>query len=131
VIARRAIPPWSGAAPFEETQRWIREKHPRGQCFVARREDRCEGERIRISTSRVFVGWILQLDRLLGLKLYTTPSSYIFPHKLQVENCDDLTGAVYEAEKPNRLIVEYCAAREVRCLDLLPVLTEEHARTGE
>lgn len=47
----------------------------------------------------------------------------IFPNKLQVENAAELTGAIYDAGQPNRLIQEQCAALGVPCLDLLPMLS--------
>jgi len=47
----------------------------------------------------------------------------IFPNKIQVENTDELTGAIYDAEKPNRLIREQCEALGLACLDLRPVLS--------
>lgn len=55
----------------------------------------------------------------------------IIPSKLQVENGDDLTGSIYDAGLPNRLIVEYCHERTIPCLDLLPILASDYKRRGE
>ena len=46
----------------------------------------------------------------------------VFPNKLQVENRDDLTTSVLDAERPNRRILEHCRGLGIACLDLLPVL---------
>ncbi len=54
-----------------------------------------------------------------------------FPNRIQVENREDLSSAAYEAEKPNRLILEYCAEIGVRCLDLLPAMASEYERTQQ
>ena len=55
----------------------------------------------------------------------------IIPNKIQVENSGDLTNSFYEAEKPNRLIMEYCAKNGMRCLDLLPPLRSRYESSGE
>ncbi|MHC4607667.1 MAG: alginate O-acetyltransferase AlgX-related protein [Planctomycetota bacterium] len=55
----------------------------------------------------------------------------IFPNKIQVENREDLTSAVFDAEKPNRRILDYCAAHGIPCLDLLPVIEAGYERGGE
>lgn len=54
-----------------------------------------------------------------------------FPNKIQVENREDLSSATFEAEKPNRLIFEYCSEIGIRCLDLLPVMASEYEQTGQ
>ncbi len=54
-----------------------------------------------------------------------------FPNRIQVENHEDLSSETYDAGKPNRLILEYCAEFEVRCLDLLPGLAAEYERNRE
>jgi hypothetical protein len=124
--------------------------------------------RLRVSNSTRFVGLMLELDRRLGIRLYTTPSSYIFlrdppreqaeiferilarlgeiqeicaregrdlyvvlfPNKIQVENRESLSSSVYDPEKPNRRIAEYCASRGIRCWDQLPVLVDAYRRGG-
>lgn len=55
----------------------------------------------------------------------------LIPNLVQVENYDDLSGSVYDAERPNRLIMEYCHARDLACLDLLPVLREHRNIDGK
>jgi hypothetical protein len=62
---------------------------------------------------------IVATARAHGRRLYVV----IFPNKIQVENRHELTGAIYDAEKPNRLIIEKCDSLGVPCLDLLPVLS--------
>ena len=52
----------------------------------------------------------------------------LIPNKIQVENTSDLTNDVFDAEKPNRLISEYCAEIGIPCLDLLPVMAAAQAR---
>lgn len=47
----------------------------------------------------------------------------IFPNKIQVENSDALTGEIYDSQKPNRMILDFCAGNDLECLDLLPVLS--------
>jgi lysophospholipase L1-like esterase len=53
-----------------------------------------------------------------GRRLYAV----VIPNRLQVENGDDLTGRIYDAEAPNRRILAWCEARGLPCLDLLPDL---------
>jgi hypothetical protein len=55
----------------------------------------------------------------------------IFPNKIQVENGDELTGAVFDAELPNRRILEFCAERGISCLDLLPSLRSAYEASLE
>jgi hypothetical protein len=50
----------------------------------------------------------------------------VFPNRIQVENQDDLTNFIYDAERPGRDIGAYCAAHGIPCLDLLPELTRVH-----
>ena len=54
----------------------------------------------------------------------------IFPNMVQVENADELTNAVYDAGKPNRLVADYCEQLGLACLDLLPGLREAQAAGG-
>ncbi len=53
----------------------------------------------------------------------------IVPNKTQVENSGALTGALYDGNKPNRLIAKYCKEHDLKCLDLLPVLVAAHAES--
>ncbi len=55
----------------------------------------------------------------------------VIPNRIQVENGDDLTGAIYDADRPNRDVLAWCETRSLPCLDLLPILRAEHARSGE
>ena len=55
----------------------------------------------------------------------------VFPNRIQVENREDLSSASYDAEKPNRMILEYCENIEVACLDLLPAMADAYERTRE
>ena len=124
--------------------------------------------RMRVSHSSRLVGWMLQLDDWLGIRLYNTSSSYIFlrnppreqtetferllakvgeiheicvrngrelyvvvfPNKIQVENHESLSTSVYDAERPNRRIAEYCASLGLRCFDQLAVLSDSFKRDG-
>jgi hypothetical protein len=54
----------------------------------------------------------------------------IFPNKIQVENGAELTSSIFDAERPNRVLLDYCAEVGMSCLDLLPVLRAEHERGG-
>lgn len=49
-------------------------------------------------------------------------SFILFPNKIQAENFKEMNGRVYDAEKPNRQITEYCRKHGLSCLDLLPPL---------
>lgn len=53
----------------------------------------------------------------------------IFPNKVQVENPGELTSSIYDADRPNMLIREFCEREGLDCLDLTPVLRGEFART--
>src|SRR5262249_4845305 len=52
----------------------------------------------------------------------------IFPNRIQVENRESLSSSVYDAERPDRRILEYCEQHGLRCLDGLPGLSEAYAR---
>ncbi len=54
----------------------------------------------------------------------------IFPNKIQVENGRELTGATFDAERPDRAILDYCAETGIACLDLLPELRAGVQRLG-
>jgi hypothetical protein len=54
----------------------------------------------------------------------------VFPNKIQVENHDSLSTSIYDAERPNQRIAQYCARRGLRCWDQLPVLADAYAREG-
>lgn len=69
-------------------------------------------------------GGIQDLARSHGRKLVIVA----FPNRIQVENEDDLTSSFFDAARPNTRILEYCATRDMPCLDLLPVLSERRAR---
>lgn len=84
----------------------------------------------QVAAFRGMLGYIGEMDEICranGRQL----SVVIIPNKIQVENRESLTGDSYEAEKPNRLILEYCSEREISCLDLLPVLSGAYERSGE
>jgi hypothetical protein len=121
---------------------------------------------VRVSHSPRLVGWMLHLDGFLGIRLYTTSSSYIFlrhprpeqaeifrqildhlrafdricrrhgrdayvvifPNRIQVENHESLSSSAYDAERPNRLIREYCERHGLRCFDQLTALSDAYAR---
>ncbi len=55
----------------------------------------------------------------------------IFPNKIQVENASELNDSIYDASKPNRQILEYCEEIRLPCLDLLPRLRAELARSPQ
>ncbi len=55
----------------------------------------------------------------------------VLPNRIQVENRAALTDGVYDAARPNRDVVAYCDTIGIRCLDLLPVLSEVYERDGE
>jgi hypothetical protein len=55
----------------------------------------------------------------------------ILPNRIQVENRDALTGDVYDAARPHRDILRYCEEIGIRCLDLLPVMSETYQRDAE
>jgi hypothetical protein len=55
----------------------------------------------------------------------------VFPNRIQVENKDDLTNLIYDAERPGHDIGAYCAAHGIPCLDLLPVLERVHRSDGD
>ncbi len=54
----------------------------------------------------------------------------VFPNKVQVENFPDLNNSVYDAERPNRLIRQFCSRYGLHCLDLLPVLRRHYDLHG-
>jgi hypothetical protein len=54
----------------------------------------------------------------------------IMPNRIQVENHEALSGAVYDAARPNRDILAYCRTQGIACLDLLPVLREAYEASG-
>jgi hypothetical protein len=54
----------------------------------------------------------------------------IFPNKIQVENGRELTNAIFDAERPDRAILDYCAETGMDCLDLLPALRAGGERLG-
>lgn len=55
----------------------------------------------------------------------------IFPNRIQVENREALTSAVYDPERPHRDILAWCREQRMPCLDLLPVLAEAWRRERE
>jgi lysophospholipase L1-like esterase len=55
----------------------------------------------------------------------------LIPNLIQVENYDALSGSVYEADRPNRLIMQYCNEHGLSCMDLLPVLRERRLAVGQ
>jgi hypothetical protein len=55
----------------------------------------------------------------------------VFPNRIQVENREDLSNTTYDAEKLNRMILEYYDHIGVHCLDLLPAMAERYERTLE
>jgi hypothetical protein len=75
----------------------------------------------RILTS---LGEFQELCRRNQRELYVV----LFPNKMQVENHDELESSIYDPERPNRRILEYCELRGLRCLDQLPVLANAYAR---
>jgi hypothetical protein len=54
----------------------------------------------------------------------------IFPNKIQVENHDSLSTSIYDPERPNQRIAEYCESRGLRCWDQLAVLSDAYSREG-
>lgn len=55
----------------------------------------------------------------------------VFPNRIQVENGDELTNAIYDAERPGRDVLSYCRRHGIPCLDLLPELARVYRSTGE
>lgn len=55
----------------------------------------------------------------------------VFPNRIQVENGDELTNAVFDAERPGRDVLAYCREQGIPCLDLLPEMARLHRETGE
>lgn len=55
----------------------------------------------------------------------------ILPNKIQVENREDLTSAVFDAARSNQRILAFCAERGLACLDLLPALRAAWTHRGE
>lgn len=55
----------------------------------------------------------------------------IFPNRIQVENREALTSAVFDAARPDQQILAFCAERGLACLDLLPVLQAAWEARGE
>jgi hypothetical protein len=55
----------------------------------------------------------------------------VFPNRIQVENGEELTNAIYDAERPGRDVLAYCRAHGIPCLDLLPELARVHREAGE
>ncbi|MGH7287501.1 MAG: alginate O-acetyltransferase AlgX-related protein [Myxococcota bacterium] len=55
----------------------------------------------------------------------------ILPNRIQVENREAFTSAVYDAARPHRDVLRYCEQLGISCLDLLPVLSEAYLRDGE
>lgn len=106
--------------------RWLGvEVYDSGGSWVFLRKQTPEQER---DFQRVldFVGQMKIIAQANGRNLYAV----IFPNRIQVENGDDVTGAIYDAEKPNRLILEYCDKIGLECLDMLPSMREAYVRTG-
>jgi hypothetical protein len=54
----------------------------------------------------------------------------VLPNRIQVENRQALSGGVYDAARPNRDVMAYCEEIGIRCLDLLPMLSETYERDG-
>jgi hypothetical protein len=54
----------------------------------------------------------------------------VFPNKVQVENFLQLKSSVYDTERPNRLIREFCDMNDLPCLDLLPALRHHYNSHG-
>jgi hypothetical protein len=52
----------------------------------------------------------------------------IFPNKAQVENAADLTSSIYDADLPDKRILDFCDQHGLRCLDLLPPLRSAYDR---
>jgi len=53
----------------------------------------------------------------------------IFPNKIQVENKNDFVPELFDMEKPNRLIGQYCRGKGIKYLDLLPALNMAYEKT--
>jgi hypothetical protein len=66
------------------------------------------------------LGEIAELSRVAGRELRVV----ILPNKLQVENAAALTSSLYDAGRPNREILDYCAELGIACRDLTPALIE-------
>jgi hypothetical protein len=105
---------WLGIEAYDTPGSWI---------FLRRQTSEQEDLFLRVLS---FIGQMDELCRANGRHLYVV----IFPNKIQIENADDLTGAIYDARKPNRVILEYCEEKDLRCFDLSPRLTAEYARLG-
>lgn len=74
-----------------------------------------------------YVGTIHEICQQTGRRLFVV----VLPNRIQVENADALTGAIYDADRPNAMVMEYCREQDIPCVDLLPLLRETYLRTGE
>ncbi len=74
-----------------------------------------------------YVGRMQELAEARGRRLLAV----IFPNKIQVENQEELTGAVFDAARPNQRILAFCAERGLACIDLLPALRAAWTHRGE
>ncbi len=76
-----------------------------------------------------------RLDGLLDIQRRCTETGkalyiVLIPNLIQVQNYDALSGSVYEADRPNRLVVEYCREHDLPLLDLLPLLRDTYVAEG-
>jgi lysophospholipase L1-like esterase len=73
------------------------------------------------------IGHMNESCRANGRRLFAV----IIPNRIQVENRDTLSGAIYDAARPHRDILRYCDEIGIACLDLLPVLSAAYERDHE
>jgi len=73
------------------------------------------------------------LGEIKGICLKNNQRLYvvIFPNKIQVENRKDFPLELFDMEKPNRLIGQYCREKGIKYLDLLSALNIEYEKTHE
>jgi hypothetical protein len=67
--------------------------------------------------------------RSLCIAAGRTMAIAVFPNKIQVENPEELTSSIYDADRPNAYVREFCERERIACLDLTPALRAEFART--
>lgn len=73
------------------------------------------------------VGRMQELCEAHGRRLLVV----IFPNKIQVENAEDLTSSVFDADLPQERVLAYCRKRGIPCLDLLPIVRAAEEASAE
>ena len=55
----------------------------------------------------------------------------LIPNKIQVENPQALDNTHFDPDRPNRLILDHCRERQLRCVDLTDTLRDAYRESGD